>query len=175
MLTVAATVLLSACGEEPAPEPAPKPQGKPLSVFSEYNLFIGTYSHIMDGGGVDPDNYRVTVTLSVPPWREDMSSECPPMSTQVVATLNGRAMTSHAEALGSGSSCDTPLFTLIIPKDQYDGVGGINGKLVIEDDSHSVIAEFRDFYFVDPQGEVWVLPTVRCDGVRECRAYSAQQ
>jgi hypothetical protein len=164
---VAASLLLGACG--------PQHEGLPLVAFAGHSLSAGIHAHIMDRGGVDPGNYSVTLGLAIPPWEDDPSqSECPAISMEVVAKLDGRVMKSYAETSGIGfGGCNTPLFSILLPVDQFGPDGG-NGRFVISDASHTMNVEFADFYALHPVGQLNPLPVVSCEGVRDCWANGAQ-
>ncbi|MDY7228032.1 hypothetical protein [Hyalangium rubrum] len=164
---VAACLLLGACGPEENPQP--------LSAFTAYKFRVGTHTWIHEGGGADADNYQVALILGRPTYDAMDPEPCLAISAQTTATQDNQTMRSYgggsAIALGG---CTEPLFTLIIPKDRYRAEGG-NARFVISDDSHTMIAEFKDFYVPKTDTDDLLLTVLSCEGVSECRGYKAPQ
>ncbi len=147
---VAASLLLSACG----------PEQEPLSSFTWCELSAGSYPSFKEAG----EHKRVTLSLcsSTPP------RDCPSISSDVVATLNGQVMESRGSGIVLGV-CSVPLFTLDVPQDRYSPEGG-NARFVVSDATHTISAEFEGCFV--PEG-LDSLPVLGCEGVMlGCRASS---
>jgi hypothetical protein len=165
VLAVAGSLLLGACG--------PQQEEMPLSAFTGFSLSTGTHSWIKNGGVKDADHYMIVLMLSPPPWDGTSEGRCLAMSSKVVATLDGQVMEGHGGGFALGG-CTEPSFVLYPPKDRYGGSEKGDARFVISDATHTMIAEFKDFYVLGPVGEFKILPVLRCDGVAECTASGAQ-
>jgi hypothetical protein len=167
--TLALVTSLVFCACEPSQDP------QPLAAFTDYRLQVGTHHLVLDGGGVDPDHYSVTLVL----WRpESNGSYVPPclaISTQVTATLDEQVMKSYAEGSGHAlGGCTEPVFTLAVPRSRFPGEGGV-ARFVLSDSTHAMVAEFQHFYEPVPNEPVRAVPVLRCEGVAECKGFSPPQ